>query len=114
MENNQFFFGSFRSKITVALVLSLFLVSAISSFLIYQFSYTEQFKLFRDQLKMVAQTAALAVDSDLLMQVPLSRDGVKSAQYNAIAEKLSQKKKRTRKYFSYIPCARPTRARGSL
>ena len=93
MENNQFFFGSFRSKVTVALVLSLFLVAAISNLLIYQFSYNAQFEQFREQLEMVAQTAALSVDPDILMQVPLSRDGAKSAQYNAIAEKLSQIKK---------------------
>ncbi len=93
MENSQFFFGSFRSKITVALVLSLFLVAAISSLLIYQFSYNAQFEQFREQLKMVAQTAALSVDPETLMQVPLSRAGAKSLQYNAIAEKLSLIKK---------------------
>ncbi|MDD5546951.1 MAG: HD domain-containing protein [Candidatus Omnitrophica bacterium] len=93
MVNNQFFFGSFRSKITVALVLSLFLVAAISSLLLYQFSYRAQFEQFREHLKMVAQTAAFTVDPDLLMQVPLDRDGVKSSQYNTIAEKLSQIKK---------------------
>ncbi len=93
MENSQFFFGSFRSKITVALVLSLFLVAAISSLLIYQFSYKMQFEQFREQLKMVAQTAALSVDPDVLLQVPLNREGAKSLQYDAIAEKLSQIKK---------------------
>ena len=93
MEKEQFFFGSFRTKITVALVLSLFFVAAISNFLIYKFSYDSQFEQFRNQLKMVAQTAALFLDSDTLSQVPLTREGVKSPQYRAIADRLMQIRK---------------------
>ena len=94
MGKNQFFFGSFRSKVTVALILSLFLVAAISNFLLYKFSYNSQFEQFREQLKMVAQTAALVVDPDILMQVPLQGpESVKSSQYKAVAEKLFEIKK---------------------
>ena len=50
MGKNQFFSGSFRSKVTVALVLSLFLIAAISNFLIYKFSYNSQFEQFREEL----------------------------------------------------------------
>ena len=94
MGKNQFFSGSFRSKVTVALVLSLFLIAAISNFLIYKFSYDSQFEQFREELKMVTQTAALVIDPDILMQVPLrGPEGVKSEQYKIIAEKLLQIKK---------------------
>lgn len=90
MVKSQFFFGSFRSKITVALVLSLFLIAAISNFLLYKFSYDAQFEQFREQLKMLATTAALIVDPDILMQVPLKGSvSVKSEQFKVIAEKLS-------------------------
>jgi len=94
MEKNKFFFGSFRSKVTVALVLSLFLVAAISSFLIYKFNYNAQFEQFREQLKMTAQAAALIIDPDILMQVPLrGPESVNSPQYKVIAGKLLQFKK---------------------
>lgn len=94
MGKSQFFFGSFRSKVTVALVLSLFLVVAISNFLIYKFSYDSQFEQFRRQLKIVAQTAALVIDPDILAQVPLQGSkSVESAQYRIISEKLSEIKK---------------------
>lgn len=94
MGKSQFFFGSFRSKVTVALVLSLFLIAAISNFLLYKFSYNAQFEQFREHLKMLAQTAALVVDPDTLMQVPLQGpESVKSAQYKAIAGKLSDIKR---------------------
>jgi len=93
MEESQPFFGSFRTKVTAALVLSLLVVAAISNLLIYKFSYNLQFDQLKEELRIVAQTAALAVDQELLAQVPLNREGVNSEQYKAVADKLARIKK---------------------
>jgi len=83
-------FTSFQTKITIVLVLALFFCAALSNYLIYQFSLDNQFEQLRDKLMVVAQTAALMVDADTLIQVPLDREGVSSSQYKIIAAKLNQ------------------------
>lgn len=82
--------GSFRTKVTITLVLALFLVMSLSDFLIYQFSLNMQFSQLREKLMMIAQTAALMIDTDLLSKVPLSREGVNSEAYQAIVQKLKK------------------------
>ena len=82
-------FRSFQFKVTLALILSMLFVGALSSFLVYQFALNSQFNQLRDKLQMVAQTASLMIDADMLMQVPLSREGINSVEYKTIAEKLN-------------------------
>lgn len=79
---------SFKVKVTFALILSMLFIGALSNFCVYQFTLGAQFSQLRDKLKMVAETAALMVDADTLMQVPLNRNGVTSPQYKLIAERL--------------------------
>ncbi|MFA6356103.1 MAG: HD domain-containing phosphohydrolase [Candidatus Omnitrophota bacterium] len=81
-------FGGFRTKVTIAFVLSLFLIAALSNFLIYKYSYNSRFMQLREELELVAQTAALSIDEDILMRVPLDRSGADSEEYKIIAEKL--------------------------
>lgn len=70
------------------LVLSLFFIASLSNFLIYKFAHDAQFNQLRDKLKVIAQTAALAIDADLLLKVPLNREGVNSKAYETIAKQL--------------------------
>lgn len=93
MDKLRAVFGSFRVKVTIALVLSLFFAAGLSNFLIYRFSLASQLDQFREGLKALARTAALMVDPDLLIQVPPNREGINSGQYKFIAEKLRQIKK---------------------
>lgn len=86
-------FGSFRAKVTIALVLSLFFVAVLINVLIYQFSLKSQLNQFRESLKTIAQISALSVDPALLAQVPLNRDGVATEPYKLIAEKLNEIKR---------------------
>jgi len=83
-------FSSFRTRVTIILVLSFIFVSALSNLLIHEFAIRSQFSQLRDKLMVIAQTAALMVDADLVLEVPLNREGVNSAQYQAIAEKLNK------------------------
>jgi putative nucleotidyltransferase with HDIG domain len=82
--------SSFRVKVALALVLSLFLVMSLSNFLIYRFSLNAQFEQLRERLAMIAQTAALSIDGDLLAQVPLSAEGINTNAYKTIAQQLKR------------------------
>lgn len=72
MKKANLFFKSFQIKVALVLILSMFFVGALSNLLIYRFALNSQFEQLRDKLKVIAQTAALAVDADMLMQVPLN------------------------------------------
>lgn len=61
---------------------------AMSNFLIYKFFLNSQFNQLRDKLKVIAQTASLMIDADILLQVPLNPEGINTPQYKTIAEKL--------------------------
>lgn len=88
MRYSRYLFGGFRTKVTVAFVLSLLLVASLSNFLIYKYSYNSRFSQLREELELVAQTAALSVDENILMRVPLDRSGADSEEYKMIAGKL--------------------------
>ncbi|MFA5287473.1 MAG: hypothetical protein WC394_04300, partial [Candidatus Omnitrophota bacterium] len=82
--------SSFKVKVAVGLVVSLFLVMSLSNFLIYRFSLDAQFQQLRERLAMIAQTAALSIDGDLLSQVPLSAEGTNADSYKTIARQLKR------------------------
>ena len=84
---------SFRTKVTLSFVLSLFFVMALSGLLIYNFSLYEQMQQLRQRLMVIASTASLMVDSDLLMQVPLEKNGANTAPFKIIAQKLNDIKR---------------------
>jgi HD-GYP domain-containing protein (c-di-GMP phosphodiesterase class II) len=88
MKKIKILLRSFWIKATLALILSMLLVGAMSDFLIYKFALNSQFNQLRDTLMIIAQTAALAVDIDTLQQVPLNHEGINTPQYKIIAEKL--------------------------
>lgn len=88
MKKINFSFRSFQAKITLVLIISMLFIGAMSNFLIYKFALNAQFSGLRDKLMVIAQTAALIVDAEALMQVPLDKEGVNSPQYKSIAEKL--------------------------
>jgi putative nucleotidyltransferase with HDIG domain len=83
-------FAKFQTKVTLGLVLSMLFIGLLSNYLIYKYTLESQFEQLRERLKMVARTAALLVDADTLMQVPLNREGMKSLQYQVICEKLKK------------------------
>jgi hypothetical protein len=64
MDKLRAIFSSFRVKVTITLILSLFFAAGLSNFLIYKFSLDSQLDQFREGLKAVARTSALMVDPD--------------------------------------------------
>ena len=83
-------FRSFRAKVMLVLVLSMLFVGVLNNFLIYKFALDSQFDALRNQLMIIAQTAVLTIDADILMKVPLNPEGANTPQYKNIAPKLQK------------------------
>lgn len=81
---------SFRVKVTLALIFSIFLVMSMSNFFVYKFGQDTQFKLLREKLMVIAQTTALMVDTQDLFEIPLNRQGIEAPQYHKIAQRLKK------------------------
>lgn len=111
MKKISLFPRSFWMKVTFALILSSVLVGALSNFLIYRFTLTFQFNELRNKLMIIAQTAALFIDADTLLSVPLNREGIHSPQYHMIAEEL-RKIKMANPPLHYIYTMRKTEKEG--
>jgi len=92
MKKLKVFLGSFRTKVTIAMVVSLVLTVGLSNLLIYKFSLDTQLDQLRERLKIIAQTSTLMIDTDLLLQIPLQRSGINVPAYKAISEKLRRVK----------------------
>lgn len=101
MRKINFRLRSFQVKVTLALILSMLFTGAMCNFLIYKFALNSQFKEIRNKLMLIAQTAALMVDADVLLTVPLNREGIDSAPYKMVAEKL-EKIKAVNPHIKYI------------
>ncbi len=94
-------FSSFRVKVTLILMVSLLFVMTLSNFLIYRFSLNSQFNQVRNELRTLARMSIIMVDAEALSHVPLNKDGVNSAAYKTIAEKLN-KIKQANPFIKYI------------
>ena len=84
------FLGSFQTQLTITLILSLLFIGALSNYLVYRGALKAQFEALRNQLKITAQTAALLIDGDIIAQVPLNPEGVKSREFQIVAEQLNK------------------------
>jgi len=83
-------FKSFRAKITIAFLLAMVFILVLSNMLIYRFSAQAQLQGLRNQLMVMAQTTALFIEAQTLMQVPLTPSGVESPAFKTIVEKLNK------------------------
>lgn len=81
---------SFQFKVTVSMILALVLVSFLSNYLVYRFALNQQFNNIRSQLKMLASTAALGINSQRLLEVPLTKEGINTPQWQYITGKLKK------------------------
>lgn len=81
---------SFQLKVTLAIIAAMLFVVALSNFLIYKFTLDAQLNGLREKLKVIAQTAALAIDAETLLAVPLNKGGMDSAAYKTIAGQLER------------------------
>ena len=81
---------TFRAKITILIILCMLFAGAVNNLLVYRYALDAQFDSLRDELKVIAQTSALAIDSAALEQIPLDPEGADTAQYKAVYEKLKK------------------------
>ncbi|MBF0384872.1 MAG: HD domain-containing protein [Candidatus Omnitrophica bacterium] len=84
------FFKSFRTRLTLILVLLMLFIGALSNLLIYQYAITEQFQSIRLRLKVIATTASLMIDGDKLGKIPLNPGGVDTSEFRDIFEQLKR------------------------
>ena len=80
--------GSFRTKVMVTFVALVIAVIVLNNFIIYKLSVDAQLSQLRENLMVVAQTAALMVDGDTISQIPLEPGGVDTPQYGVILKDL--------------------------
>lgn len=90
MKKIKILLRSYRFKVTLVLILSMLLVGAMSDFLVYRYALNSQFNELRNKLMMVAQTAVLMIDPEMLREIPLSREGASTSPYNIIVGQLSK------------------------
>lgn len=82
--------NSFQTKVTLIFIFSILFIIGLGNFLLYEYSLKLQFNQIKYQLMTVSRTAALAVDSQTLMKIPLNHEGINSPEYKAITDKLIQ------------------------
>ena len=83
-------FKRFDIRVVVAIVATLSCVVIASDFILFRFTYQAQFQGMRNQLKIIAQTAALLVDADKLAQVPLNKQGISTSQFDYVESLLKK------------------------
>lgn len=86
----RFFFHSFKTRVTLVLILAMVFVTVLNNFFVYRFNLASQFEQLRNSLMMIARTAALSVDADTLQKIPLTWDGIRSPDYQAVSAKLTK------------------------
>lgn len=82
--------SSFRTKVTMALVLSMLVLVAVSGFLLNKAALDGQIKQLRNQLMTVAPIAALSIDAELLEQIPFDPEGVNTIPYKRVEKQLRE------------------------
>jgi putative nucleotidyltransferase with HDIG domain len=83
-------FKRFDFRVVVAVVATIFCVVILSDFLIFRFTYQAQLDGARNQLKTIAQTAALMIDAERLAQVPLNKEGMNTPSYDYVDDQLKK------------------------
>ncbi len=89
MKSRTFFF-SFKTRVTLVLILAMVFVTVLNNFFVYHFSLASYFEQLRNSLIVIAKTASLAVDAEALQKIPLAKDGVRSPAYREVAAKLNK------------------------
>ena len=83
-------FKRFDLRVVVAIVATISCVVILSDFLLFRFTYQAQLEGTRNQLKAIAQTAALLIDADKLVQVPLNKEGIHTSSYDYVDDQLKK------------------------
>ncbi len=82
-------FSSFRAKLTLILIGAMMFSAGFCNVWIYQYALHDQFEQLRSRLMIIAQIAALSMDGDELMRIPLDKHGVETEVYKKISRQLT-------------------------
>lgn len=80
----------FGVRVTAAIVLSMLAVTTLSGVLNYQLTFKSKFEDLRENLKVLAQVAAVNIDVDELKQIPLNAQGKATPSYAKIRDYLKK------------------------
>jgi len=80
----------FDIRVIVAVVATISCVVILSDFLIFRFTYQAQLEGTRNQLKTIAQTAALLIDTARIDQIPLDMQGMHTPSYDYVDDQLKK------------------------
>ena len=81
------FFYSFKTRVTLVLILAMIFVAVLNNLLVYQFDLASRFEQLRESLMTIAKTATVSVDAGNLGKIPLTAVGKQSPAYQQIAGK---------------------------
>ncbi|MFA5334706.1 MAG: HD domain-containing phosphohydrolase [Candidatus Omnitrophota bacterium] len=79
---------SFRARIALLLALAMVLVVAATNLLVYRYLLDSEMSSVRNNLMTLARSAAVRIDADALVKVPLNPGGVNTREYMIVAEEL--------------------------
>ena len=107
------FFYSFKTRVTLVLILAMVSVMGLNNFLVYRYNLNAHFGQLRHSLMIIAQMTALAVDAETLQKIPRTWDGVQSPAYREVTAKL-QKVLEMNKPLQYVYVLEKTKTPGKL
>jgi putative nucleotidyltransferase with HDIG domain len=107
------FLFSFKTKVTLVLILAMVFVTGLNNFFVYRFNLTSHFEQLRHSLMVIAQMAVLATDAEMLQKIPQEWDGVRSPAYREVAATLN-KVLEMNKPLQYIYILAKTKTPGKL
>jgi putative nucleotidyltransferase with HDIG domain len=81
---------SFRARTALLLVLAMVLVVSVTNLFVYCYLLDSEMNSVRNSLMTLARAAAIMIDVDSLMNVPLNPDGVNTREYRVVAEGLKR------------------------
>jgi len=81
---------SFRVKTAILLIMAMFLVVAATNLFLYRHLLNSEMDSARSGLISLARSAAVRIDGDALVKIPLNPGGVNTAEYRLVAEELKR------------------------
>lgn len=90
MKRRLFQIGKFQTKVTLTIIACTLLVMGTSDLLVQRMTLRAQFESLREKLMLIAQSAAMTIDPQMLLEIPLNKPGVATPQYQTIAQQLKR------------------------
>ncbi|MFH1782543.1 MAG: HD domain-containing phosphohydrolase [Candidatus Omnitrophota bacterium] len=101
IKKTLYFLKTFEVKVILILIIAMLSIGIMGNVLVHKFALDSHFNQLRDKLKIIASTTALSIDVDMLLEVPLNKEGVNTEPFKKIVKKL-QKIKQQNSLIRYI------------